>query len=347
MAIDITPFVRPLLLNIEPYQSAREEFVNDGREMILLDANENPYSTTVNRYPDPMQVELKAQIASLKNVQPNQLYLSNGSDECISQLIMSCCEPNKESIMILPPTFGMYKVAARIHGVRVEEVPLTNTFQLDVNAIKKRIISDIKIIFIPTPNNPTGNCFSKDDILEIIHSFQGLVVIDEAYIEFTAGTSFVRFLDEFPNLVVLQTFSKAQGMAGARLGMAFAAPELIHFLNRIKAPYNINSLTIEAALCRLKEQHLVQKQVQLLLKERRMLEEELPKIKCVKKCYPSDANFLLVAFDDSALRYRQLLDKGIVVRNSSKNLSCKNTLRISVGLPDENQTLLTVLKNLK
>ena len=342
----IKKFVRKSLLELSPYQSAREEFVNDGREMILLDANENPFPTAVNRYPDPMQIELKSRIANWKSVDPNQLYLSNGSDEFISQIIMACCEPSKDHILILPPTFGMYKVAARTYGVAVKEVPLDASFQLDVDAILKASDGQSKILFIPTPNNPTANCFKASAIEHLIEEFPGLVVVDEAYAEFTEHNSFVGLINRFTNLVVCQTFSKAQGMAGARLGMTFADPDLITFLNRIKAPYNLNSLTINAALQRLEEQELVKEQVAFMLKERLRLEAAFEEIEFIKTCFPSDANFVLIRLDDSSLRYQQLLDQGIVVRNPSKNTACENTLRISVGLTEENNALINALRKM-
>ena len=346
MKFDYKKYIRTHLLSLTPYQSAREEFTADGREMILLDANENPFATEVNRYPDPLQLELKEQIAEWKGVGVDQLYLSNGSDEFISNVIMGCCEPGQDQIVIVPPTFGMYKVSARTHGVGVVEVPLTDAFQLDVPAILKAVDASCKIIFIPTPNNPTANSFDLNAIKELLENFQGLVLVDEAYVEFSTNPSIIPWLEDYPNLMVSQTFSKAQGMAGARLGMAFAHSDFIRFFNRIKAPYNINTLTINAALNRLKEQDKVGEQVQLLLDERRRLEEAFGSIPFIKKCFPSDANFILIRVDDSSLRYQQLIDCGIVVRNPSKNLNCENTLRISVGLPEENNRFIDALKSL-
>lgn len=347
MKFDYTKYIRPYLLTLSPYQSARQEFEGDGSSMILLDANENPFESTTNRYPDPMQMELKQEIAAWKGVEQNQLYLSNGSDEFISQVIMGCCEPGTDSIMILPPTFGMYQVAALTYGVGVQEVPLTDTFQLDVTSILERADQTSKIIFIPTPNNPTANNFDLDAIEQIIQNFPGLVVVDEAYVEFSSNPSVISWLSKYPNLMVCQTFSKAQGMAGARLGMAFAHPDFITFFNRIKAPYNINSLTINTALKRLKEQDKIKSQVELMLAERRRLEEAFAAIPFIQKCFPSDANFVLIKVDDSSMRYKQLIEKGIVVRNPSKNYNCKNTLRISVGTPDENNSLIEALHSLK
>ena len=347
MKSDIQRFFRKSLLEISPYKSAREEYIDEGRDMILLDANESPFSSTTNRYPDPMQSDLKEEIASWKNVESDQLYLSNGSDEFISQIIVACCEPGRDHIITLPPTFGMYKVSARIHGVEVKEVPLNQDFQLNTSAILESADEKSKIIFIPTPNNPTANSFEYKAIKKIIKEFPGLVVVDEAYIEFTDKESLTKLLSKYSNLIICQTFSKAQGMAGIRLGMAFAQTELIKYINRIKAPYNLNSLTIEAAFKRLREQDQIRKNVNYLIRERKRIEKLLNEISFIKKIYPSDANFVLVVVDNSDLRYKQLLDLNIVVRNTSKNLACENTLRISIGLVKENNALITALHKME
>lgn len=346
METDFNQYFRKSLLKLKPYQSAREEFVNVERKMILLDANENPFTTSVNRYPDPMQMELKTEISRWRKVDLEQIYLSNGSDEFISQIVMGSCEPGMDHIVIVPPTFGMYRVAAATFGVSVKEIPLTSEFQLDVPSILTAINEESKLLFIPNPNNPTGNSFNSNDIKTLIENFKGLVVVDEAYVEFAKTPSILPLLNNYPNLIVCQTFSKAQGMAGARLGMAFAHKELISFLNRIKAPYNINSLTLNAVLRKLKEQEQVKEQVADLLKERALLEAALKKVQWVEKCFPSDANFLLIRVDNSIHRYKQLIVAGIVVRNSSKSLGCENTLRISVGTPKENNILIKVLQSL-
>ena len=346
MKFDYTKYIRTYLLSLTPYKSAREEYEAEGRPMILLDANENPFDSLVNRYPDPKQRELKKEIATWRGVDENQIYLCNGSDEFISNVINGCCEPGKDSIMIVPPTFGMYKVSAKTYGVGIQEVPLTSSFQLDVDSILEIADENSKIIFLPTPNNPTANNFDLDAVEQLIHGFPGLVVVDEAYAEFSSNPSVIPWLAKYPNLMVCQTFSKAQGMAGARLGMAFAHSDFISFFNRIKAPYNINSLTINAVQKRLKNQDKVKQEVDLLLKERQRLEEAFASISFIEKYFPSDANFLMIRVDDSSIRYKQLLENGIVVRNSSKNLNCENTLRISVGLPQENNRLIEVLASL-
>ena len=346
MESKINRFFRESLLKIRPYKSAREDYVNEGLDMIFLDANENPFASSYNRYPDPMQLKLKNIIASWKNITPDQLYLSNGSDEFISQVIMACCEPGEDHIIILPPTFGMYKVSALTLGIEVKEVPLKADFNLDTKAILNAVNEKSKIIFIPTPNNPTANSFNFKDIITIIREFPGLVVVDEAYIEFTNTTTFIKSLNRFSNLIVCQTFSKAQGMAGARLGMAFAHREFIAYINRIKAPYNLNSLTLNAAIERLKEQDQVQKQVNFLIKERKHLEMSFKKISFISDVFPSDANFIMVRVDNSHHRYQQLIKHGIVVRNSSNNLNCQNTLRISIGLKEENNKLINALMSM-
>jgi histidinol-phosphate aminotransferase len=346
MKFDATSYLRKRLLELKPYQSARQEFVSNGESMIFLDANESPYETDLNRYPDPLQLELKALIAKWKGVRIEQLYLSNGSDEFISQVIMGCCEPEKEAIMIAPPTFGMYKVAAALHGVQVCEVPLTQTFELDVDALLDRADETVKILFIANPNNPTANAFKPEALARILDHFPGLIVIDEAYSEFHDAPSYISQLDKYPNLLVCQTFSKAQGLAGARLGIAYGHPDLISFFNRVKAPYNINTLTLSTAIQKIDKQEVVKNQVKLIIEERKRLEDAFSTIECIQKCYPSDANFLLIQVDDAALRYKQLIDKGIVVRNTSKYLHCENTLRITVGLPEENQALIKAFQSL-
>lgn len=342
----ILSWARKEIVALKPYASAREEFELSNRNMILLDANENPFPNGVNRYPDPLQKNVKKRLAELKQVHPENIFLSNGSDEFFHQLMLVFCRPAKDQIMILPPTFGMYKVCADINAIDVIEIPLTSDFQLDVKSILAQKKKNTKVVFIPSPNNPTGNCFEKSDIKEIIEGFDGLVVVDEAYVEFAEGKSVLPWVDQYDNLVVTQTFSKAQGMAGARLGMAYAHPTLIELLNKVKAPYNINDLTQKRILERLDEQGLVAQQVQQLLNEKKRLLAEFKHIRFIQKIYPSDANFVMIQVDNSHDRYQKLIEEGIVVRNPSKNLNCENTLRITVGLPEENNALLGALRNM-
>ena len=342
----ILQWARPEIIALKPYQSARQEFVSNGREMILLDANENPFNSTVNRYPDPMQNKLKSRIAEAKGIDSNQIFLGNGSDEVLNQLMLVFCKPGKDKAILLPPTFGMYQVCADINGVETLAVPLTKNFQLDVDAILAAQDKHTKMIFIPSPNNPTGNCFEREDLIAILEGFKGLVVLDEAYVEFAAKYSCIDLLEQYSNLVVVQTFSKAQGMAGVRLGMSFAHRQIIDLMNKVKAPYNINTLTQELVLKRLEEQGVVQQEVHQILLEKERLLIELPAISFIKTIYPSHANFFLIKVDKSKQRYNQLIERGIVVRNPSKNLNCANTLRITVGTTEENNALISALRTM-
>ena len=344
--VRILHWARPEIVALKPYQSARQEFVNDGREMILLDANENPFNSEVNRYPDPLQGKLKKRLAEAKGLESDQIYLGNGSDEVLNQLMIAFCQPAKDKALLLPPTFGMYQVCADINGVETIAVPLTKDFQLDVAGILKAQDKRTKMIFIPSPNNPTGNCFDRADIIAILEGFNGLVVLDEAYVEFAAEFSCIDLLTQYDNLLVVQTFSKAQGMAGVRLGMCFAHPEIIALMNKVKAPYNLNVLTQEAVLRRLEEQGLVQQQVQQILTEKQRLIDELASISFIKTIYPSHANFFLAKVDNSSRRYSELIQRGIVVRNPSKNHNCANTLRVTVGTVEENNALISALRTM-
>lgn len=342
----ILAWARPEIIALKPYASARSEFKLGDKEMILLDANENPFNNGMNRYPDPLQLKLKKRLAEAKHLAIEQIFLGNGSDDVLNQLMIAFCTPGKDKAVLLPPTFGMYQVCASINGIETIEVPLTADFRLDITAINAVQSNATKIIFIPSPNNPTGNCFALEDIKSIVEDFDGLVVVDEAYVEFAIDKSVVSWIDKYPNLVVVQTFSKAQGLAGLRLGMAFAHPEIIGLMNKVKAPYNINVLTQKEVMRRLEEQGLIQKQVHQIKQEKEQLLLEFKSIAFIKKVFPSDANFFLVKMDDSKRRYNELIDRGIVVRDSSKNLNCANTLRITVGTPDENNALIIALRSM-
>ena len=342
----ILAWARPEIVALKPYASARSEFKLGDREMILLDANENPFNNGMNRYPDPMQLKLKKRLAEAKHLAVEQIFLGNGSDDVLNQLMIAFCTPGKDKAILLPPTFGMFQVCASINGIETLEVPLTADFRLDIAGINAVQSSATKIIFIPSPNNPTGNCFALEDIKSIIEGFDGLVVVDEAYVEFAIDKSVISWIDEYPNLVVVQTFSKAQGLAGLRLGMAFAHPEIIGLMNKVKAPYNINVLTQNEVMRRLEEQGLIQQQVHQIKQEKEQLLLEFKSIAFIKKVFPSDANFFLVKMDDSKRRYNELIDRGIVVRDSSKNLNCANTLRITVGTTDENNALIIALRSM-
>ena len=342
----ILAWARPEIVALKPYASARSEFKLGDKEMILLDANENPFNNGMNRYPDPLQLKLKKRLGETKHLAIEQIFLGNGSDDVLNQLMIAFCKPGKDKAVLLPPTFGMYQVCASINGIETIEVPLTADFRLDITAINAVQSNATKIIFIPSPNNPTGNCFALEDIKRIVEDFDGLVVVDEAYVEFAIDKSVISWIDKYPNLVVVQTFSKAQGLAGLRLGMAFAHPEIIGLMNKVKAPYNINVLTQNEVMRRLEEQGLIQQQVHQIKQEKEQLLLEFKSIAFIKKVFPSDANFFLVKMDDSKRRYNELIDRGIVVRDSSKNLNCANTLRITVGTPDENNALVIALRSM-
>ncbi len=338
---EILQLVRPNILKMEAYSSARSEY--KGEAEILLDANENPFDTGFNRYPDPLQWALKNKIAELKEVPAEQIFLGNGSDEAIDLLIRIFCEPGKDHILVLPPTYGMYKVCADIADVGIVEIPLTESFQIDADQILAKANATSKILFICSPNNPTGNNMSLASIKKILQNFQGIVVIDEAYIDFSEQESTSALLEEFGQLVVLQTFSKAWGLAGIRLGMAFASETIIALFNKVKAPYNVNQLTQDAVYMALDEVEEKDEWVGAILSERKRLEEALPKLKCVQSIFPSDANFLLLKVTDPQAIYQHLIHQGIVVRDRSKVALCEACLRITVGGEDENGFLLEAL----
>jgi len=342
----ILAWARPEIVALKPYASARSEFKLGEKQMILLDANENPFDNGMNRYPDPMQLKLKKRLAEAKHLAIDQIFLGNGSDDVLNQLMIAFCAPGKDKAVLLPPTFGMYQVCANINGIETIEVPLTDDFHLDIKAISEVQSKATKIIFIANPNNPTGNCFALEDIRKIVEEFDGLVVVDEAYVEFATDKSVISWINDYHNLIVVQTFSKAQGLAGLRLGMAFAHSAIIDLMNKVKAPYNINSLTQKEILKRLEEQGLIQQQVHRIKLEKEQLMLDFESISFIEKVFPSDANFFLIRMDDSTQRYNELIDLGIVVRDSSKNLNCANTLRITVGTPDENNALIIALRSM-
>lgn len=331
---------------LRPYSSARDEYVSDGSEMIFLDANENPFENGVNRYPDPQQRSLKEMMAAQKGVDSSNILLGNGSDEVLDLLFRAFCEPKEENIITLPPTYGMYQVLSGINRVENREVSLNVEFQPKVEEILKVIDANSKLLFICSPNNPTGNSFSTEKIERLLDSFDGLVVIDEAYIDFSSKKSWVSRLREFPNLVVIQTLSKAYGMAGIRLGICIASKAIIAVLNKIKPPYNINELTQQKALVRIADEKGVRQEVSDILEERGKLIQILDSVSYVSTIYPTDANFILAKVDDANLRYNQLLRKGVVVRNRTTQPLCENTLRFTVGTAKENEILITALKSM-
>jgi len=344
---NLNKIVRESVRKLQPYSSARDEYVSDGSEMIFLDANENPFDNGVNRYPDPYQRSLKSLLAEQKELSESQILLGNGSDEILDLIYRAFCEPNQDNIITLPPTYGMYKVLAGINAVENKEVLLTTDFEPNVNEILKVADSNSKLLFICSPNNPTGNSFKKERIEKLLESFNGLVVIDEAYIDFSKDESWLSQLKTYPNLIVTQTLSKAYGLAGIRLGICYASEEIIGILNKIKPPYNVNQLTQQRALQRVLNQDLVDQEVQQILDERDGLIKALDNLDFVKELYPTDANFVLAKVDNANKRYQQLLEKQVVVRNRSTQPLCKNTLRFTVGTPQENKKLIAILKEMK
>ncbi|MDD2380551.1 MAG: histidinol-phosphate transaminase [Mariniphaga sp.] len=342
--MDINNLLRENIRCLQPYSSARNEF--SGEAMIFLDANENPFNPPYNRYPDPMQREVKNKISRLKNISSDRIFLGNGSDEPIDLLIRAFCEPGVENIVSIHPTYGMYQVAAAINNVNVVHVSLTENFELDAQKVLNAVDEKTKLIFLCSPNNPTGNCFNHEDILEVLNHFRGIVVLDEAYIDFAPGKSLLAASGELRNLVILQTFSKAWGMAGIRLGMAFAPPEIISVLNKIKYPYNLNILTQTKALELIENAKQVEIWTQLIIAERKKMEKMLTEFPFVVRIFPSDANFILVKMHDAKGIYDYLKDQGIIVRDRSRVHLCEDSLRITVGSPDENEQLTEALKNL-
>ena len=336
---DINSWVRPLVLSFDPYQSARDLMPVDEQNLIFLDANENAYSKKYGKYPDPQQNKLKQIIANQKSISSKQIILGNGSDELIDILIRAFCEPNQDEILILSPTYGMYGVSARLNAVGIREVLLTSDFRLDVEAILSNQTAKTKILFVCSPNNPSGNLMNEQDLEKILMQFNGLVVIDEAYIDFSSSKGWVSKLSTFQNLIILQTLSKSVGLAGLRIGMMFANEQIISLLNRIKPPYNINAVSQHIAIETLTNQHW-KSYVALLNEERSRMQKELLTFDWVKKVFPSEANFLLVEVDDAKGRYEALLQKGIVVRNRHGQPLCHQCLRISVGTKEENDKLL-------
>ncbi len=339
---DIKSITRKNILNMQAYSSARSEF--KGKADVWLDANENPNATNLNRYPDPLQLQLKSEISKLKNVPLEQIFIGNGSDEAIDLLFRAFCEPETSKAYIFPPTYGMYQVSAAINNIELVEIPLTQTFELPSLQMIQSNLKSEGLVFICSPNNPTGNDMNSDRIKEIANDFKGLVVVDEAYIDFSESKSAISLLEEIPNLVVLQTFSKAYGLAGARVGTAFASPEIIAILNKIKPPYNINTLSIDAALNVLNNKKSIQKQIDETILERNRLRIALSNLLSVEKIYPSDANFLLVEFTDSDSVFKELISQGIVVRNRSSQI--KNCLRVTIGSKEENEKLMSVLNEI-
>jgi histidinol-phosphate aminotransferase len=343
-SFDINTLVRENVLKMKPYSSARDEFKDfDVAQMIFLDANENPFETGVNRYPDPQQVSVKAVLAKQRKILPNQILLGNGSDEVLDLLFRAFCEPNTDNVITLPPTYGMYGVLASINAVENKEVLLSNDFEPQVDAILEAVNENTKILFLCSPNNPTGNSFSDKNVVTLLQNFNGLVVIDEAYIDFSKKQSWVNELDEYPNLVITQTLSKAYGLAGIRLGICYASSQVIAVLNKIKPPYNVNELTQKRALIRLADKEKIQMEIDSIIIQRDNLLKVLLEVKFVSKIYPTEANFILIKVDDANKRYNELIAKGIVIRNRTTQPLCENCLRLTIGTAEENKKLIEAL----
>ena len=341
--IDINKLQRINIKTLQPYSSARNEY--SGRDGIFLDANENPNNGPYNRYPDPLQRRVKNKIAEIKGIKPDNMFLGNGSDEGIDLLIRAFCQPGVDNILSVEPTYGMYKVCADINDVEFNKVLLTDDFQLDVDAMLDMMNRNTKLVFLCSPNNPTSNSFKEDDIRKIIERFEGLVVLDEAYVDFSSQQGFLNKLDEYQNLVILQTFSKAWGLAGIRLGMCFADSRIISVMNKIKYPYNVNQLTLAIALDALHLKEKVKDQwIEEILKERERISKELLRFPDVLKIFPSDANFLLVRFKNPGKLYAYLITKRIIVRDRSRASLCEGCLRITIGTKAENDILLKAME---
>jgi len=343
---NLQSLIRPNVLGMKAYSSARDEYKDTQQEMIFLDANENPFSNGVNRYPDPQQRDLKTLIGSQRAVSVSNILLGNGSDEVLDLLFRAFCIPGKDNIITLPPTYGMYGVLSATNDIEHREVPLLDNFQPDVAAILERVDDHTKLIFICSPNNPTGNLMSTEAILTLLENFKGLVVIDEAYIDFASAESWTTQLTNYPNLIVTQTLSKAYGMAGIRLGLLFALSEVIHVLNTIKPPYNVNALTQAKAMERLFATKEIEEEVNRIIKSKMYLQQALKEVPFVESLYSSDANFVLCKVDDSRKRYKQLISNGIVVRDRSSQILCDNCLRFTIGTAEENQQLIKTLNKL-
>lgn len=333
--------VRPNVWRMRPYSSARNEF--QGNASVFLDANENPWNEPINRYPDPLQRQVKARISQLKGVDSASIFLGNGSDEAIDLVIRAFCEPKEDNIVTIAPSYGMYEVAAETNDVECRKVALDDHFDLDIPALWEAVDAHTKVIFLCSPNNPSGNSLNREAIYQLLRDFEGLVVVDEAYIDFSAQPSFLSELTQHPNLIVLQTFSKAWGAAAIRLGMAFAAPAIIDVLNKIKYPYNINLLVQNKALELMENEAEMRQEVKAILAERARMAKRLSEAPFGFEVFPSDANFLLVRVGDADQLYKALVDRGIIVRNRNRVQKCEGCLRITIGLPAENDLLLDAL----
>jgi histidinol-phosphate aminotransferase len=345
-SFNLDSLVRDNVKVLKPYSSARDEFEDfDTADMIFLDANENPFNNGVNRYPDPQQASVKSILAKQNKVNPNQMLLGNGSDEVLDLIFRAFCEPKVDNVITLPPTYGMYGVLANINAVENREVLLSTDFQPQIEKIFKAIDDNTKMIFLCSPNNPTGNSFSEESVMTLLEHFNGLIVIDEAYIDFSEKESWLKKIDQYPNLIITQTLSKAYGLAGIRLGICYASAEIISVLNKIKPPYNVNELTQRRALERLDNTNTINSEITAIIKQRSELLKVLLDVKYVEKIYPTEANFILIKVDDANKRYNDLIAKGIVIRNRTTQPLCDNCLRLTIGTEEENKKLIEALRN--
>jgi histidinol-phosphate aminotransferase len=339
---DINKHIRKNIKNLVPYSSARDEY--RGEDAVFLDANENPFNSPLNRYPDPRQLRLKKKISEIKKVPTRSIFLGNGSDEAIDLLIRAFCEPGTDNIISIKPTYGMYKVCADINNIEFREILLNKDFQIETTAMLAATDANSRIMFLCSPNNPTSNSLNREDMLLLASSFDGVLVIDEAYLDFSKAVSLSRELEKYPNLVILQTFSKAWGMAGIRLGLAFASPEIIDILTRIKYPYNINVLTQRTAFESLSDTSKKDEWITAIINQRKYLKNELSRLPMVKRIMPSDANFLMVKFDNPQEIFNYLICKKVIVRDRSKVALCEGFLRITIGSEEENNILIKLLQ---
>ena len=344
---DINTLVRDNVKAMKPYSSARDEFEDfDTADMIFLDANENPYENGVNRYPDPQQATVKSVLAQQNGVKKNQILLGNGSDEVLDLLFRAFCEPKTDNVITLPPTYGMYGVLANLNAIENREVLLSTDFQPQLDKIMKVVDANTKMIFLCSPNNPTGNSFSAESVQYLLDNFNGLVVIDEAYIDFSDKASWIQKINTYSNLIITQTLSKAYGLAGIRLGICYASAAIIAVLNKIKPPYNVNELTQKRALERLSDSVKIKEEINSIIAQRELLLKVLQEVKFVSKIYPTEANFILIKVDNANQRYDELIAKGIVIRNRTTQPLCENTLRLTIGTEEENNKLIEALQSL-
>ena len=342
--MEIKDLIRQNIKSLEAYSSARDEFKAMSSGFVFIDANESPFDTGLNRYPDPQQNLVKEALSKIKGISKEQILLGNGSDEVLDLIFRVFCEPREDNVIVLPPTYGMYEVLANTNAIELVKIPLVENFQPNVKEIVKVQDAKTKLLFLCSPNNPTANSFDASKIETLIKEFNGIVVIDEAYIDFSIEDSWLGRLDEFPNLIVTQTLSKAYGLAAIRLGICYASKEIISILNKIKPPYNVNQLTQDVALQSLLNLEKVKNNITAIISERNQLIRDLENVEIVEKVYSSDANFLLVQVDDATLRYKQLVKLGIIVRNRTTQILCDNCLRFTVGTTGENKKLINTLK---